>query len=424
MIQQFLRCGVVLLLVACNLSTTAAPRTDEQQPNTTSAGSFSAYLYSPQRSDLLLLNADGTSTRYNLGLPADTYTYSSNMSFSDDGRLVAYCTIAYVPNSPVSTATLYVRDIAAQSNLLTLDLGSNEGKFCSVGKYSLVGNQLALSLMNYAPYSANPDTSQPVWEVRIVEITTGETLHEINADMYPLDDLSAQYGGMMTLPSILRYTGTDVLLAFFPFASEGLLNAPSFIWNVASGSLDAIADWGRSGMDALDTGELVYPDNDPGLPAGMPMGPMGVFNVLRAVDDGGEPRIIYHVADWLIGSARFINHGRQLALSLFPSYNPDAPDVNSGIRWIALDRSGSVTELFSSPYFAEVLPAPDGYIVLIQNYENGNPQQGSFSLTLVSGGVSTVLWEDANAGDASWELAWATPTELASDLPPFPTFTP
>jgi hypothetical protein len=410
------------LLAACNLST-SAPQDNNQTQDNVPTGEWAAYLQNPQRGELLRVTADGTITSYSLGLPQDAYVSSFDMSFNADGSRVAFCQLTYQPESPIATAILYVRDIAAQTNLLTLDLGASDGKTCSLGRRAYSSSQVVVGMMNYTPFSANPDTSQPMWQINIFDVTTGETVSEINASANPIE-VDDAFGGAPTLPLIQLFDGSKVIFSFVPFGGDGVFSAPSFEWDIASGTVQPIPHWGKMGMDVLDTGELVYPDNDPNLPVGTPMGPMGSFNVLRLVE-GSQTRTIYHTADWLIGEARFINHGRQLALWLLPSFNPDAPESNAvGTRWIALDRAGGVTELLTTPYYANLMPAPNGYAALTQNYTEGDFQRANFTLTLTSDGITSTLWQSGETGDATWELAWVTPTTVATDLAAFPTFTP
>ena len=69
------------------------------------------------------------------------------------------------------------------------------------------------------------------------------------------------------------------------------------------------------------------------------------------------------------------------------------------------------------------MPAPDGFVMMTQDYQGDNFQRRTYSLVRVNNGVSTTLWQETLEGDVSWELAWVTPPAVASDLPPFPTFT-
>jgi hypothetical protein len=428
--QRLIRYGLLLLLpllAACNLTTgaqqnvTLAPNST---PNTTS-GDWSAYVYNSRAGELVRVLADGTQTSYTLGLANDSYMSSYDMSISDDGTRAAFCQTIYQPESPISTAKLLVRDIAAQTNIIDLDLGSSEGKTCSMGRRALVGNLLAVAVMNYTPFAQNPDTSQPQWQVMIIDATTGETVKEINANENPVTADERFDPERMTLPVIIRFTGTEVFFTFVPYGSDGFYETPAFVWHLDDDSIDAIDYWGRMGFDISASGEMIYPDNDPNLPVGTPMGPTASFNVLRLVD-GGEPRTIYHVPDWLIANSRFINHGQQIAVMMFPSFDPEASEgtPQGAIRWISIDRAGNVTELFETPYYAEVMPAPNGYVVLKQEYENGDFQRGSFTLEYVANGSSNVLWRSGETGDANWELVWSAPTTMAEGLAAFPTFTP
>ncbi len=425
--HRLIRIGLLLLLpllAACNL-TTASPQGDTTQSpdnngSTTSDGWF-AYVFNPQRDELMKVAADGTQTTYSFGFEEDNFVSSYAMSFNEDGSRVAYCQVIYGQDSPITNVTLHVRDIAAQTDIVNVDLGSGPSKICSLGREGFVGNQIVVGIMNYAPFDQTADTSQPIWEVVLFDATTGARVSGINSIANPVTFDDPQQAEFLTFPLILNFTGADVAFTLMPFASEGMLDAPAFGWNVASGAVGVVDYWGKSGIGALDTGELAFPDNDPNLPAGEPAGPMGVFNVLRLVDNGAA-RTIYHSPDWLIVNGVFINNGQQIAMLQYPPFNPDEPNnAMGGSRWLAIDRAGNVTELFSSTGYAQLLPAPDGYVFMEQTYPTADMQQGHYTVTLVQNGTSTVLFESDVTDGTTYELAWASPTTTASGLGAFPT---
>jgi hypothetical protein len=424
--HKLIRTGLLLLLpllAACNLVTTAPQDNPTQQPSDNGGaanGDWFAYIYNPQRDEMLKISADGAQATYSFGFDTNNYVSSYAMSFNEDGSRAAYCQTIYQPESPVSSATLYVRDIAAQTTIVTVDLGSGPSKACTMGREGFVGNQIAVGVMNYAPFGENIDTSQPVWEVIVFDATTGERVSSINSDANPVTFDDPQQAEFLTFPLLLNFTGADVIFTLMPFASEGLLDAPAFGWNVASGAVGTVDYWGKAGISESSTGELAFPDNDPNLPAGAPMGPIGVFNVLRLVD-GGAARTIYHSPDWLIANTIFINNGQQIAMMQYPSFNPDEPIPSFVSRWMAIDRAGNVSELLTSTGYAQMLPAPDGYVVMEQTHPTADIQQGHYTVTLVQNGTSTVLFEMDVTDNTTYELAWASPMATASDLGAFPT---
>ncbi|MFN8374048.1 MAG: hypothetical protein U0694_14375 [Anaerolineae bacterium] len=393
---------ILPLLAACNLATTA-PQDGLPQQNGDTAAEWAAYLYSPQRDQLLRVAADGSQTSFSFGVETENYLSSFAMSFSDDGRRVAYCQMTYQPESTEAAAMFYVREIATQTTLVTYDLGRSSGKLCMVGRRALAGSQVAVALVNFSPFEVSPDPSLPMWQILIIDTTSGALVNQIDALAYPalLDEQLVASG--FALPLIQRFTGDEVIFAFTPFGGDGVFDLPSFVWRLESGEVSALDYWGRSGFDALPAGEIAYPDFDPTLPAGEPMGPMGRFNVLRIVD-GGEPRTIYHASDWLIAQALFVNNGQQLALLLYPTMSTMPTDQSAPVsRWVALDRAGTITELNTSVYPPQVMPAPDGFVMMTQDYQGDNFQRRSYSLVRVNNGVSTTLWQETLEGDVSWE---------------------
>src|SRR5690349_17399991 len=108
LIGKLIRYGLLLLLpllAACNLATTA-PQDDPQQPNDTTNptnGEWFAYIYNPQRDEMMKVSADGTQATYNFGFEPNNYVSSYAMSFNEDGSRVAYCQVIYPQESPISS---------------------------------------------------------------------------------------------------------------------------------------------------------------------------------------------------------------------------------------------------------------------------------------------------------------------------------
>ncbi len=107
-----------------------------------------AYLYDAITSRLLPINQNGVGEALSLPLPDNSYASAFDMSFTSDGNRVAYCPINYGIANPDGTsatppnARLIIRDLAAGTTTLDLDLGTaigcrpfwrDDGAFVAVG---------------------------------------------------------------------------------------------------------------------------------------------------------------------------------------------------------------------------------------------------------------------------------------------------
>src|SRR5262245_3324068 len=94
-------------------------------PGLAQDAAWSAYVYNGR--DLVHVFSDGRQETYNAGIPEGAFIGSSEMTFSADGSHVAYCATTFdqTVSDPAqqASAVLVLRDIAAQSNLLEIDMG-------------------------------------------------------------------------------------------------------------------------------------------------------------------------------------------------------------------------------------------------------------------------------------------------------------
>ena len=113
--------------------------------------------------------------------------------------------------------------------------------------------------------------------------------------------------------------------------------------------------------------------------------------------------------------------GERLLLQLGESFDPNNPNEMLSTHWLALDRQGIVTELYSTDSFATLEPAPGGYLIF-----------GTTSKTLPAtytleyngeGGIETLLTLESDQYGAL-EIAYVPPSLPAEDLPPFTAITP
>jgi hypothetical protein len=145
------------------------------------------------------------------------------------------------------------------------------------------------------------------------------------------------------------------------------------------------------------------------------------FNVVRVADASGQLTTIYHNPDQNPADARFINNGQQIAILLAPVFDESNPGAPIEQRWVAVDRAGGVTDLVTDLNFSYLDGAPDGFVHLIWDSPNQDPNNSTYRLLYVANGQTTELWSMAGSADqyGAWELAWAAPMPAAEGLLPF-----
>jgi hypothetical protein len=220
------------------------------------------------------------------------------------------------------------------------------------------------------------------------------------------------------MPDVRYFANNQVIFTNLLWGTDAPPMSPAYLWQLSDDSVQAIDRWWRSGLDSLPaTGELVWAELDPSLPAAQPGGPVPQANVVKLADKSGEERVIYQNSDWVILGTEFIDNGRQLAIQELQASDPNQPIAQS-TRWIGLDRSGTVSELATTPGFSELAAAPDGYVILWASDSSATP---TLTLEYRSGRETTTLWQQQESGGITWTLLWAAPTPTADGLQPFPT---
>jgi hypothetical protein len=377
-----------------------------------------AFLYNGITRQLLRVDlASGAQTRIDLGLDENVFISGRDIAFSADGRRAVLCYTRTQPEAAQGETHLVVFDLTTQARTLDLPLGRHLS--CRVTAAGLRDDtaQVAVSIVSYFPGSQDMDTSGPIWRLLVVDTISGAISAALNAD-----DPAVQAAGMLPdsalLPDVRFFAGNQIIFAEVPWAVGGAPEWRAFSWLLDSGivSLDTSGRWGKSGLAYLPrTGEQVWIDLDPNLPALETGGPMTPFNVVRLVDASGIERTLYSSAEWVLADARWINGGQQLAILQVSAFDEDHPDQQDS-RWLALGRDGSQTELAAGAIFSQAAAAPGGMALFEMSF-NADFSQQYFNLSYVDGrGQRVPLWSDQEPG---WELAGATPGPLADNLPPF-----
>lgn len=373
----------------------------QAQPGST----WYAFLFNSVSRQLLRVDASGTQEIFDLGLDETVFLGSRDIAFSSDGSRAAYCINRASGDAPQGDTTLIVRDLAAGANVLEVALGGSLGCRVSAQSFNADSSQVAVSIVRYFPGDTSGDTSGPIWRLLVVDVASGSTSAELNADSE-----AAQAAGVLPdtalLPEVRQFAGSRIVFAEVPWGIGGAPEWRAFIWQTDSGSVqpDSSLRWGKSGLSYLPaTGEMAWIDNNPDLASIDPGGPIAPFNIVMLADVGGAERMLYHTGEWVLVDTEFIDGGAQLAVLLLAAFDMENPSQQQS-RWIALDRDGSQTELTSGTAFTQAADAPGGYALFAFSF-NADFTQQNFQLTYTTGDEKRVLWESQEPG---WELAGTT----------------
>jgi hypothetical protein len=375
-----------------------------------------AFLFNGITRQLLRVDANGTQETFDLGLDETVFLGSRDIAFSPDGSRAAYCINRASGDTPQGDTTLIVRDLAAQTNALEVPLGGSLGCRVSTQGFNADATQVAVSIIRYFSGDTTMDTSGPAWRLLVVDVASGSTIAEINAQSE-----SALAAGVLVdtalLPEVRQFADNQVIFAEVPWGVGGAPEWRAFIWQLGDGIVqpDTTLRWGKSGLSYLaSSGELAWVDNDPDLPSIDPGGPIAPFNVVKLADSAGAEQVLYHTAEWVLVDTEFINGGTQLGVLQLAAFDAENPNAQQS-RWIALNRDGTQAELTSGTAFTQIADAPGGYALFEFSFSEDFSQQ-TFRLTYVTPGETRALWE---AQEPGWELAGTIGAPLAADLPAF-----
>lgn len=389
-------------------------------------GGWSVYLFESTSGELLRVYQDGSKESHNIGLSENQFISSREIAFNADASRAAYCVTTYppgtgdAPGQPYST--FYLRDLAAETNLLEIEFGNAIGCRTDSDSFSDDYSQIAISVVNYFPGDPSADSSKPVWQIQVLDVATGAVLHELNSNS---PNVAAQ--GMIldapVLPDVNAFDGSQIIFGEVPYGIGGMPSVKAFRWNLSDGTLSPEPDgpYNHFGIDRLaSTGETIWTAFDPSLPVAEPDGPMGYINVVMLADSSGQQRLIYHNAEWTPITAKFIDDGKRIAILLFPSYDPNQPVGAQPSKWVALDRAGNITDLQTDLEYSDIAYAPGGYAFLRTRMPQTEAQMVRTSLEYYAAANMVELW--SAEGTTIWEIAWTGPVATLDNLPPFPTF--
>jgi hypothetical protein len=375
------------------------------------------YLYNASQAQLIGIDSTGAQTEIDLGLPSNVYPSQAEYPFSADGSRAAFCVTENSADGTGSLASVRILNVAANTTETQIDLGAAIG--CSVGRFNEDGTRIGVGIVYDFPFSENPNIAH-LWEVLVIDVASGQIVSRLTPEAPMLQTID---GGerWAYLPIIQRFAAGQVTFALAPYGTDNIGDLAAFRWEPATDALVPVEGWGNWNSDYLTTGELVWTEHDPSLPAGQPGGPMPMYNVVRLSENEGEARTVFHSFDWLPYQARFVNNGQDLLVSLLAPFNEAAPDTSQGVRLMLVGRDGARAEVGSYASYVDTATVPNGFAVLwAENTAGTAPPQ--IYLDVHQGESVVRLWEitSDNMG-VSWSIVWSSASPVDANLQPFPT---
>ncbi len=420
---------IAIMLLSRDNETLAAANTieinDPEQSlaaQTTAAVDF-IYLSDSQASNLIRVNTiDGSQQNISLGI-TENHLYISNMAFSDDGRLVAFCAVERASDDSTTTR-LIIRNLNTASNLMEQSYNNLPG--CNPSVFNAGATQLAVGFVFNSAFDGQNYPDEPDWALRIFDINTGNIIHELSKDSPNAPDYESMRDdfwfeeGISAMTRAVELTKDDVLFTAFPFIGrDGPLRVPAHRWNLLTDEVTPVEGLTELGATFLaETGEIVYPYLDESLPAGQPMGPMPLANTVR-INDNGSIRTIYQNTEDVIAATRFISGGEQIAVTIVPAWDENNPEQIAPTRDIILNRDGSIDdfdEAFIYHYHAR--GTDDGFIMGSVTQNDQIAQK--YELMRYQDGQLTSIWTRTGQEGNIWlEFVWSPPMPVNDNLPSF-----
>lgn len=382
------------------------------------------YLLQNQTNKLIRISlSDGTSQEFSLGLPEDASSYVQRLSFSDDGRLVAFCANDRVSDNLV-TRRLVIRDIERQETIRESHFGNVEG--CEVSAFNGDASEVAVGLVYNSPImNAINFPNQPDWQLQINSVYESaiiRILSEGDANAPDYESMKDDFwfdDGISAMTRVVSFTEDEILFTAYPYIGrDGPLQVPAHRWDLQTGAVTPIDGLTKLGASYLpETGEVVYPELDESFDAAQPVGPMPLANTIR-VNDNGEIRTIYRNSDYVIASTTFINGGRQIGVMLIGGWDENNPNEVAASRFEIINRDGSPGQL-SSIFFTynQMRGTADGMLVL--SLTQLGIDNNDYQLVHYVDGEMRTVWSATMPRNQGLDLVWSAPMLVVEGLPAF-----
>lgn len=416
---------VIIFISSANTNSSTAITGDnnaEQIPENTDPGFV--YLLQNQTYKLTRISlADGSSQEFDLGLPDDGSVYVHQFSFSNDGRLVAFCANDRVSDGVVSRR-LVIRDIERQETIRESHFGNVDG--CEVSAFNEDATEVAVGIVYNSPLmGAINFPNQPDWQLQInsvSEYAITRLLSEGDASAPDYESMKEDFWfdeGISAMTRVVSFTDTEILFTAYPYIGrDGPLRIPAHRWDLQTGAVTPIEGLTELGASYLpETDEVVYPELDESFDAAQPTGQMSPANTIR-INNNGDIRTIYRNSDFVIASADFINGGRQIATMLIGAWDENNPGEITPSRFEIINRDGSVGQVSSGFFnYNQLYGTADGMILL--SLTRLGIEGNEYQLVQYRNDEMNILWSISTDRNLGYNIVYAPPMPVAEGLSSF-----
>ncbi|MGJ3239426.1 MAG: hypothetical protein ACFE0Q_12020 [Anaerolineae bacterium] len=417
--------GIMWFSTTTETSAGASTTTLTTEPADNTPRADFVYLQDYDTQTLQRINlSDGTSQTFSLDLTLNQNSYVRRMSFSDDGRLLAFC-LARVEEAVLVEQRFIVREIATETNLIDQSLGNIVA--CEASAFNAQGTLVGLGRVNNSPLEGTlnfPDL--PNWSLQLIDIASGAVVQELNASDPNAPDYASMVedfwfqDGISPMTLVEWFDEREVVFTAYPYIGrDGPLRVPAHRWDLQTGAVTPVEGLTHIGADYLrTTDEIAYPMLDESQPYTLPIGPMPIANMLMIGRDGND-QVIYRNGDAILTEPRFIAGGEQIALTMLPGVeegNFDQPIDPPYHIIVGRDGQAQQVNLGQSSY-PRLFGTADGMLVF--NIDQNDLSTARYELLRYVNGVTSTVWQAEMPQPSSLNIVWAPPMPARTDLTPF-----
>ncbi len=355
---------------------------------------WSAWLYEQLTGTMTLVNSDGA-VLDNFVLPSEVgYSYSRNVSVSDNGNLFAYVVSSGADPFP---GFLYIYDRAADDVRYAFEMDSTPTHSLDFSasnlNFSADGTTFAFSY-------ANSDMSR--WWILSIDLTVFTVEGIRGSDPLPL---SLGLRSDFLLPVVQYNRDGQVIVTTVFLATEGLPEYDAYTWDVAATTMTPNPVYRTLNTDTfLPTGEVIFPLED----ARLPMDTSEAFmffqlNTLQVYDPAiGGRYPFYTDSTTSFYSARFVQGGERILAG-----SANAEGVQS---WSLLERNGTLVGEFTADNPYSTAGVLDGFLYTSNNLDSERRPQLLFVNTrdgLDASETGAAIWTGA-IRDSLVSVVWTS----------------
>ncbi len=379
-------------------------------------GGWSVWLMDMTTQQMVRVYLDGRVETFTPDIPEAAFP----SAFTPDGRMLAMCEQSQAGSS------LIVYDIEGDAEIVNVPI-PGESTVCNVtpNAFNEDASRIAFGTIE-AQANADGMLTPSGWSLVVVEVPSGQIAYTLRSDDASVANLGGQWdytGGTESIgfmPFVWNFEAGQVTFTPTPWGTEVGAGLDAVVWDMNGGALQLTDRYhGRWVFDELPNGEMTWTQNNPELPALMPMGPGEAANVVMYTDGAQQPYMIHHSPDMTLVQSVFVNNGQHIAAFMSGDFNPDTGAMPT--KWAVIGRDGLVQQIPERFTEYNLRGAPDGFVIMHVEYGDSVTSELLYG-RFVEGGLETsVLW---SAQSDIWQMLWADEMPVNEGLSAFPAVNP